>query len=226
MPLDSYRGPRRGSIRNCELIVSDDTTDPQQLGADITRRWTNAGRRTGAGGSADGSDATRPARATVQLTSGADHFDPIARGVGNTRVRYDFRLGFPVGLLILARGGDDIVVATHGSDHIEGEAGDDILRGAAGEDLLFGRTGDDLLFGDAGNDELQGGRGRDRLDGGTGNDRLTGGYDRDTLRGGPGRDRIIAVDGKRDLVDCGPGRDTALVDSHDHIRHCEHIQRD
>ena len=32
----------RGTISNCELIVTDDTSDPQRPGADITLDWTNA----------------------------------------------------------------------------------------------------------------------------------------------------------------------------------------
>jgi len=64
------------------------------------------------------------------------------------------------------------------------------------------------------------------LDGGPGNDRITGGYDADRLHGGPGRDAIVAVDGRRDRVDCGPGRDTALVDRIDRVRNCERVRRD
>jgi len=195
----------------------------------VTLGWTNAGRRAGPGGgegATGGSDVTA-GRATALLTSGADHFDPIARGVGKVRIRLDARAGLlPAGLLILARGGDDVVIATYGSDHVEGEAGNDLLRGAGGDDLLYGRTGDDILLGDDGDDPLEGGRGRDRLDGGPGDDNLTGGYDEDTLRGGNGRDRIVAVDGRRDVVDCGPGRDTALVDNRDRVRNCERVERD
>jgi hypothetical protein len=49
--------------------------------------------------------------------------------------------------------------------------------------------------------------------------------DADRLSGGAGNDRVTAVDGKRDAVDCGPGRDTAVVDSHDRVRGCEHVLR-
>ncbi|MDQ3723238.1 MAG: hypothetical protein M3376_09280, partial [Actinomycetota bacterium] len=64
------------------------------------------------------------------------------------------------------------------------------------------------------------------LDGGAGNDRLTGGFDPDILRGGRGRDRLVAVDGARDILDCGPGRDTAIVDRKDRVRNCERVERD
>jgi hypothetical protein len=34
---------------------------------------------------------------------------------------------------------------------------------------------------------------------------------------------ISAVDGRRDHVDCGPGRDTALVDRFDRVIGCERV---
>jgi Ca2+-binding RTX toxin-like protein len=57
--------------------------------------------------------------------------------------------------------------------------------------------------------------GEDRIDGGSGTDQLTG---------GPGDDSINAIDGKRDTVDCGPGRvDTARVDPVDRVKNCERV---
>jgi Ca2+-binding RTX toxin-like protein len=97
----------------------------------------------------------------------------------------------------------------------------DILHGGAGDDCLYGgpRTvtvgsgrftrvvsdGADDLYGDAGNDVVIGRKGRDRLWGGTGND------------------RIVANDGSPDRIDCGPGRDAAIVDRHDSVRGCERV---
>ncbi|MBA3328514.1 MAG: hypothetical protein H0T43_09460 [Solirubrobacterales bacterium] len=72
---------------------------------------------------------------------------------------------------------------------------------------------------------LQGGRGRDTLNGNAGDDLIVGGFDTDRLSGGPGRDRLIALDGTRDTVDCGSGRDAAVVDRHDRVRSCERIDR-
>ena len=228
-------GPRRGQIRNCELVVADDTSDSQDAGADITLAWTNAGLRTGGrigrgtGGSLARTDA---ARLKVNLTSGDDRYDqttpihliPAPPGLGGG---FAINLGAigKTGLLVFGKAGDDVIFAWEGSDHLEGEAGNDTLRGRGGDDLLFGRIGDDVILGDEGADLLEGGRGRDRLDGGAGNDTITGGYDADTLAGGPGRDRLVAVDGTRDVVDCGPGRDTALVDRRDRVRGCERIER-
>ena len=67
-----------------------------------------------------------------------------------------------------------------------------------------------------GNDVLYGGRGDDRLDGGPGRDRLFG---------GPGNDMLRARDGARDVVDCGPGRDTAVIDRFDRVSGCETVRR-
>lgn len=99
------------------------------------------------------------------------------------------------------------------------------LVGTARADVLRGRGGDDVLLGRSGPDRLDGGPGRDRLDGGLGDDRLVGGPGRDRLRGGPGRDRLLAADGVRDVVDCGRGRDAAVVDRRDRVAGCERVTR-
>jgi hypothetical protein len=96
--------------------------------------------------------------------------------------------------------------------------------GSAHADWLTGTAADDLLYGLAGNDVLLGGRGNDILYGGRGNDVLNGGAGRDRLYGGPGNDILRARDGQRDVVDCGPGRDTAIVDRLDHASGCEIVR--
>ena len=48
---------------------------------------------------------------------------------------------------------------------------------------------------------------------------------RDRLRGTRWRDRIAARDGTRDVVDCGRGRDVAVVDRRDVVRRCETVRR-
>ena len=42
---------------------------------------------------------------------------------------------------------------------------------------------------------------------------------------GAGNDHIFSVDGQRDVIDCGPGRDVAIVDSVDRVRRCETVIR-
>ena len=124
-------------------------------------------------------------------------------------------------------------------DRMLGLGGRDRLRGFAGRDCLSGGPAPDNLYGGAGPDRLGGGPGPDELSGGTGNDKLDGGAKHDVIRGGPGKDRLraggltdsliggtgndtlLARNGHRDIVRCGPGRDTARVDRIDTVEGCE-----
>jgi hypothetical protein len=110
-----------------------------------------------------------------------------------------------------------VVPATHVASHtFSGTAKADRMSGTAGNDVLYGLGGADVLLGLRGNDVLNGGRGADVLDGGPGADRLFG---------GPGNDTLRARDGRRDFVDCGPGRDSAIVDRLDRVSGCEVVKR-
>jgi hypothetical protein len=100
-----------------------------------------------------------------------------------------------------------------------------VKRGTKRRNLLRGTAGNDRLFGLRGNDRLLGKRGRDCLFGGRGNDRLNGGGGRDRMVGGPGRDRLVARGSAIDQLDCGPGRDLAIVDKRDVVRRCERVRR-
>ena len=128
----------------------------------------------------------------------------------------------------------DRLVGGDGADLLKGGGGDDCLEGGSGADVLDGGDGNDRLAGDSGNDRMTGGNGNDRLTGGRGNDRLSGGNGndiitpgagKDTISGGPGNDTINSVDGVRETVDCGSGRDTVRADRRDHLVHCERITR-
>jgi hypothetical protein len=99
------------------------------------------------------------------------------------------------------------------------------FSGGARADRMTGTAGADLIYGRGGNDTLRGGSGNDVLNGGPGNDVLYGGAGLDRLYGGPGTDILKARDGERDVVDCGPGRDTAYVDRHDRVSGCERVIR-
>jgi Ca2+-binding RTX toxin-like protein len=101
-------------------------------------------------------------------------------------------------------------------DDVDAQGGDDVVHGGAGNDHLRGGAGNDEEFGDAGNDVVEGDAGSDLLVGGSGHDRLLG---------GPGNDVLNAADGVRDVVDCGRGRDRAVVDRRDVVRHCESVKR-
>lgn len=76
-----------------------------------------------------------------------------------------------------------------------------------------------------GDDEIIGNRKDNRLSAGQGNDFIDGRKGADQLFGEDGADRILARDGVRDLVDCGDGQDTAMVDRFDRVRNCEDIRR-
>jgi len=79
----------------------------------------------------------------------------------------------------------------------DGTERSDVLRGTALRDLVYGFAGDDTIAGRGGDD---------------------------ALFGGPGADRLLAQDGRRDTVDCGPGRDQAVVDRRDVVRGCERVR--
>jgi hypothetical protein len=114
-------------------------------------------------------------------------------------------------------------VATAGHDRLSGTPAGDRLVGRAGNDTLPGYARADCLTGGPGHDVLFGDRGDDRLRGGSGNDILVGGPGRDVLRGGAGDDVIRAADGQRDVVICGPGRDTVVADQRDVVHECESV---
>jgi Ca2+-binding RTX toxin-like protein len=120
-----------------------------------------------------------------------------------------------------------------------GSPGDDNVKGTARGEHMSLQAGDDRANGGRGNDDINGGRGDDRINGGAGDDRLRGGAGDDVLTddngtdrfsGGTGDDRINARDRRgrddaRDVIDCGAGNDTALVDDNDVVLHCEHVER-
>lgn len=97
------------------------------------------------------------------------------------------------------------------------------IIGTAHADYLPGGGGNDVIYGLGGNDTILGGAGDDRLYGGPGNDVIDGGPGSDHIYGGPGSDTIRAADGQRDWIDCGPGRDHAIVDRIDIVKNCESI---
>jgi Ca2+-binding RTX toxin-like protein len=70
-----------------------------------------------------------------------------------------------------------------------------------------------------------GGVGNDRIVTSRGADRVTGGPGQDVIATRAGNDTIDAVDGERDVVNCGAGRDTVKADPIDVLRGCEHVQR-
>ncbi|MCW2994201.1 MAG: calcium-binding protein [Conexibacter sp.] len=121
--------------------------------------------------------------------------------------------------------GDDLLKGLGGADCLEGGKGDDVLDGGDGDDRLAGASGKDRLSGGTGNDKLTGGAGNDRLTGGPGNDAISPGSGHDVVDAGGGNDTINSVDGVRESVDCGAGKDTVRADRRDRLKHCEKVTR-
>ena len=101
-----------------------------------------------------------------------------------------------------------LTVGTASATRVSGTNDAETIRGTEAADVLLGRSGDDRVFGRGGADTIVGGPGFDRL------------------WGGAGADRLLARDRARDLVTCGPGRDTAIVDIIDRVHaSCEIVRR-
>ena len=104
------------------------------------------------------------------------------------------------------------IVGTSGDDVLRGTSDDDIICGKGGNDRILAGAGNDIVYGGAGDDAIFGGAGTDMLLGGLGKDMLNGGQGRDSLQGGGGADLLIARDGRKDVVNGGPGRNRARID--------------
>ncbi len=111
----------------------------------------------------------------------------------------------------------NLKVGTTFSDSLNGLRKGDRIKALRGADAIRGRAGEDCLGGGGGDDRVEGGGHRDRIDGGHGED---------LLLGDAGGDRITAAgDGSRDVVRCGAGKDTAIVDRGDRVSGCERVRR-
>jgi Ca2+-binding RTX toxin-like protein len=121
--------------------------------------------------------------------------------------------------------GNDVLVGGPDFDLLSGGQDDDEIRDSSGSngsvrDYLTGNGGDDELVGSPDGDVLSGGDGRNVLKGRAGNDDLfaTG---KTTYDAGPGDDLVVSRNGRRDRVNCGPGRDKVNADKADLLRNCE-----
>jgi Ca2+-binding RTX toxin-like protein len=134
------------------------------------------------------------------------------------------------GLIQGTAASERLTVVASSSNRVLGMEGDDDITGSAGRDCLDGGPGRDLLSGRSGSDVLIGGPGSDRLAGGSGGDRITDaprayafglGSGSNRVAGGPGADVVDVANARRDLVQCGPGRDRVSADRNDRLRGCE-----
>lgn len=97
--------------------------------------------------------------------------------------------------------------------------------GTYANDVLYGTDGPDRICGLPGADTIVGRKGNDFIDAGNGDDRVYPGPGRDTVIAKGGDDVIYARDGERDWIDCGAGKDVAVIDRIDVVRHCEYVAR-
>jgi Tol biopolymer transport system component len=86
------------------------------------------------------------------------------------------------------------------------------LYGTERADIIQGTPGPDKICALGGNDVIRASGGDDVVLGGPGDDCLDGGYGNDWLFGGAGDDTILARYHGRDIIDGGPGADTASAD--------------
>lgn len=117
------------------------------------------------------------------------------------------------------------LVGTDGPDTLTGSGAGDVIFGRGGSDSVRGRAGHDCLVGGNGNDTLRGESGDDRLTGGRGADTLIGGAGINAYDAGSGNDVVNSVNGRVELVRCGPGQDRATVDRRDRVSGCERVTR-
>lgn len=137
---------------------------------------------------------------------------------------------------VLARGGRDFVNARGGSDIVHGGSGADggefsrggLMGDSPGMSVNSNRDGDDIIHGGDGRDTMYGFGGDDLLVGGESSDYIFAeefrtrfgrpGFARsknpgkDTVNSGAGGDHIEAVDGRRDVIACGGGKDAVWFD--------------
>jgi Ca2+-binding RTX toxin-like protein len=126
-------------------------------------------------------------------------------------------------------------VTNSGPDVMNGGTSDDFMEGNTGADILRGQDGDECegfinnawMYGDQGGDQLYGNAGEDCMEGDQGTDEHYGGNDNDFIDAlnGDVDPETDAPLGTHDLVDCGSGEDTALVNSDEDIvrANCEHV---
>jgi hypothetical protein len=101
---------------------------------------------------------------------------------------------------------------------------DDAMNDGATGGISFNVHADvENLTGGAEEDTFTGSAQPNVLTGGQSDDNLVGGGGQDTLNGNEGDDSIEARDGVRDVIDCGPGTDSAIVDPADQVTGCETV---
>jgi Tol biopolymer transport system component/Ca2+-binding RTX toxin-like protein len=202
-----------GATRSSYTLVSNDVG--QRLRVVVTA--TNS-----AGEESETSAATQ----VVAASTASGSTGSTSRAIRGTK-RADVLLGTPGNDTILPGAGADTVVAGAGNDVIEAADGTrDVIVCGEGVDSVKADRIDVLrdcerVSYTAKGKTIKGTRRADVLIGGSGNDTILPGRGRDTILAGAGNDVIDSVDGARDVVDCGPGRDRVTADRVDLLNGCE-----
>ena len=121
---------------------------------------------------------------------------------------------------VIGGSGSDAFTGNSYSNGFGGGEGDDTANGGGGDDNLVGGPGNDRLNGNDGQNMLGGEeQGNDRLEGGAGVDRFWGNSIGACIPGycDTGQDEIHARDSYQETINCGPGTDSAVVDSNDYV---------
>jgi hypothetical protein len=128
-------------------------------------------------------------------------------------------IGADIGTIIGGHG-SDVMTGNDRRNAFGGGEGDDVLSGGGSDDTLGGGPGNDRVFGEDGQDVVAGGDGDDYIVGGAGVDRFWGEDVQACIVSScaSGQDRIEARDGNREMIDCGPGTDSAVVDPNEVVR--------
>ena len=134
----------------------------------------------------------------------------------------DIRFDRPFSLDVSDGGGNDLIDANTGDQRVKPRRPLLFLFGNAGEDKLIGGGIGDQLYGGGGKDLLRGRHGAGVLNGGSRADRIFAVSSGTLIQGHTGNDQIHARNGRRDWIECGPGRDRATTDRHEeHLSGCE-----
>ncbi len=152
-----------------------------------------------------------PTFVNIRGTAAPDNLTFAAGGVNLNGDDDSDVIGSFTTLLVQGRGGNDVIGPQAG------------YTKAASRRVLLGESGNDTLIATPDGSHIHGGNGQDKLIGGRGSDNLTGGRGSDVIRGRKGRDLIRAIDGTKDIVNCGGGLDRAKVDGIDKLKGCERL---
>jgi Ca2+-binding RTX toxin-like protein len=228
-----------------ENIETGDGSDTIVGGGVSNLVWSGSGNDTVNGGGGDD-----------DIWGGADK-DNLSGGDGNDDIHGDNGsfVDWAGGLNHSGESGPDVIDGGAGNDNLFGDYGNDTLKGGDGNDGLYGGPGADDMSGGSGADFVDYAAYGDRVnvtlddqanDGnigeddnvrtdvedvitGQGNDNITGSAAANTLSSGAGNDTVNSRDTVSDLVICGPGVDTALVDNLDVVERegvdrCERVE--